>query len=74
MKVKRQISVFLISCVAGTIGEGVVGWLVRLITGKFLWVYPESLLITTSFYVVPLWGLAGLIYYSILQKIGGFRI
>lgn len=70
MKIKNLIKTFLISCVAGIIGEGAIGWLIRLATGNFLWVYPESIFVTTSLYAIPLWGLAGLILYFLLQKIG----
>jgi hypothetical protein len=69
MKLEKFVKVFLISCLVGTVGEGVVGWLIHLVTGNFLWIYPDSPFTTTSFYVIPLWGFAGLIIYSIFRKI-----
>jgi len=67
---KKLTKIFLISCLVGTVGEGVMGWLIRFAIGDFLWIYPNSPFITTSLYVIPLWGLAGLICYSVFRKIG----
>jgi len=70
MKIRKLIKIYLSSCVAGFLGEGAMGWLIHFVTGDFLWVYPGSPFTTTSLYVMPLWGVSGLIYYSILWRIG----
>lgn len=73
-QLKKMLKIFLTTCVVGTIGEGATGWLIRLVIGKFLWTYPDSILVTTSLYVIPLWGIAGLVCYFTLQKIGVLKV
>jgi len=63
MKIKGTILIFLISCLVGISGEFTLGWIIYLTTGNFLWIYPGSSLRTTSLYTLPLWGIAGLIFY-----------
>lgn len=67
---KKLLKAFLVSCAVGTIGEGVAGWIIRALTGHFLWIYPESPLTTTSLIVIPLWGIVGLMFYFTFKRAG----
>lgn len=67
--VKQFLARFFVGCIVGTLGEGLVGWGIRLLTGEFLWVYPGSPFVTTSVYVIPLWGCSTLIGYFVLKML-----
>lgn len=68
---KKLLKIFASAGVVGFIGEGLTGWLIRLLTGKFFWIYHEyPLFKTTSLLVAPLWGISGLIFYVIMRKMG----
>lgn len=69
MTLKELIVLYLVSCVIGFTGELTSGWIIKFATGNFLWLYPASPFVTTSLYVVPLWGLAGLICCFVCSKI-----
>jgi len=58
---KDYLEMFIFSCFVGFVCEFIVGWSIFLFIGEFLWIYPESFLKTTSFWVIPLWGLGGII-------------
>jgi len=51
------------------IGEFILGWCIRYITGSFLWVYPGSVLVTTSLYAFPLWYLGAIVIKIIMRVI-----
>jgi len=68
VNLKKLVKVFLAAAGVGFAGEGLVGWLIYSATGNFLWVYPDSFFVTTSLYVIPLWGFAGLVHYWILRR------
>lgn len=67
MKINDFMEILFIALLAN-IGEFILGWLIRFITGDFLWVYPNSFLITTSIYAYPLW-IMGLITIREIIKI-----
>lgn len=46
--------IFIIALIAN-IGEFLLGWAIKLITGDFLWIYPNSVLVTSSVYAFPVW-------------------
>jgi len=69
MKSKKDrndyLEMFVISCIVGFITEFLLGWGIYAFVGEFLWIYPASPFQTTSLYVVPVWGLAGLLFLRI---------
>lgn len=69
MKPVNILLMYIISCIIGITGEGITGWIIYHSTGKFLWTYPDSPLVTTSIYIAPLWGFVGLIFYLTGSKI-----
>jgi uncharacterized membrane protein len=69
MNKKKIFTLYLLSCLVGTLFEFTIGWIIRFVTGHFLWIYPISPLQTTAWQVIPLWGLGGLISYAITKKI-----
>ena len=68
------LEMFVISCVAGFIAEFLGGWGIYALIGRFLWIYPTSPFQTSSFYVVPLWGLAGLFFLRIWKFVKKYDI
>ncbi|MFC1454816.1 hypothetical protein ACFLQI_01870 [Candidatus Undinarchaeota archaeon] len=45
--------------VFGFIIEFTFGWAWKLVTGEFLYIYPNSFLVTSSLTIIPFWGLFG---------------
>lgn len=66
------VAFYVVSCFVGAFFEYLIGWALRFATGRFIWIYPESPLQTTSLLVLPLWGVAGLMLYALglaIQKV-----
>lgn len=61
----RLLLFVVISGFVGLVFEFVLGWIIYFLAGNFMWVYPESNLITTSIYTIPFWMVAGFIFYAI---------
>lgn len=56
------IEMFVLGAFVGFVLEFLLGWTIFLFTGNFLWIYPNSSLVTTSLITFPIWGLAGLVF------------
>ena len=69
MKKLAVLILYVVSCGAGTLFECLWGWILRYATGQFIWIYQDSPLQTTSLIVIPLWGVAGLMFYGIGRAI-----
>jgi len=65
MKKLSLIITYAISCFAGASFEFLIGWTLKYASGRFIWIYPDSPLQTTSLIVIPLWGVAGLMFYQL---------
>jgi len=68
------LEMFVLSCAVGFASEFLVGWGIYVLTGKLLWLYPNSSLQTSSLLVVPLWGLAGLLFLRIWKFVKKYDI
>ena len=79
LKVNRKdkndyLEMFVLSCIVGFVCEFVVGWGIYAVIGKFLWFYPTSPLQTTSLLVIPVWGLAGLLFLRLWKFVKKYDI
>ena len=54
MKSYNLVEILFVALIAH-IGEFIMGWIIKFVTGEFLWIYPDSFLVTTSVYAYPLW-------------------
>ena len=45
--------------VCGFVIEFIFGWAWKFVTGEFLYIYPNSFLVTSSLLIIPFWGLFG---------------
>ena len=62
------IAVFLGFSLFGTLAEWIIGFFYHKIVGQRLWTYHRYAIFNyTSFLSIPLWGLAGLIFYLFIQ-------
>lgn len=62
------IAVFLGFSLFGTLAEWIIGFFYHKIVGQRLWTYHKYAIFNyTSFLSIPMWGLAGLIFYLFIQ-------
>ncbi len=61
-------TVFVSFALIGTLGEWIVGWAYYHIVGQRLWTYHRfAITKNTSFLVIPLWGFAGILFWSVAR-------
>ena len=62
------VQIFIVSAIIGTLSEHTIGYLLHKIDGHKLWEYRYGRWFGgyTSWFVIPYWGGAGLIFYTII--------
>ena len=64
----NAVTVFVSFSILGTLAEWLIGFFYHRVVGQRLWTYHKySITKYTSFLSLPLWGLAGLIFYLFIQ-------